>query len=469
MNGVGLTSKNNNVEHLFQQQQQYFFTGATKDIKLRLETLRKLHSLLQKNEMEILSALNKDLKKCPFEAYATEYSGVLQEIKLFTQKIACWSKPKREKFNFLTFPARPYIYKEPYGSVLNIAPWNYPFLLSLMPVIGAIGAGNTCVIKPSEISQNTSHILAKLINNNFEAKLLHVIEGDARTSEELLRHPWNYLFFTGSPRVGNIVYQQAAKNLTPVTLELGGKSPCIVNEDANLEVAAKRIIWGKFTNAGQTCVAPDYLIIHETIYDSFIQLLERTLVEFYGQNPKNSPDYGRIIGPTHWKRLVALAQEQNPHLDNTYFDESDRYIAPLLFKSCDLNSPLMKEEIFGPLLPCLKFSHFESLKTILDKNRSPLAFYVFTKNTSFAESLIDNFAFGGGCVNDVLMHLANHNLPFGGVGSSGMGHYHGIRSFETFSHNKAILKQSANLEFAPFKYPPANEKKFSFLKFFTRF
>jgi aldehyde dehydrogenase (NAD+) len=460
--------KHSDVEQIFKNQQNYFLTGATKNIEHRISALKKLQSLLVQHEQEILAALHQDLKKCQFEAYATEYTGVLQEIQLFIKKVACWAKPKRESWNFLTFPATPYIYHEPYGSVLNIAPWNYPFLLSLMPTVGAIAAGNTCVIKPSEISENTSRLVKKIINDNFDAKFLHVVEGDAEVSQQLLNQPWNYIFFTGSPRVGKLIYEQAAKHLTPVTLELGGKSPCIVHKDASLELAAKRILWGKFTNVGQTCVAPDYLVIHESVYEEFYNLLKKTIQDFYGTNPKTSKDLGRIISANHWKRLVSLAKQQDPHLKSDLFDEADRYIAPLLFKDCQLDSPLMKEEIFGPLLPCLKYSSSQELYHILNANKSPLAFYVFTKDGSFADSLIENYAFGGGCINDVLMHLANHNLPFGGVGSSGIGHYHGKRSFSTFSHSKAVLKQSAWLELASFKFPPFNDKKFSFLKFFTK-
>lgn len=458
----------NDFDALFKQQQNFFSTGATKNTNFRIDTLKKLQKILIENENAILTALNQDLKKCRFEAQATEYSAVMQEIELFIKKIPRWSKPIREKLSFLTFPARPYIYREPYGSVLNIAPWNYPFLLAIMPVIGALGAGNTCVIKPSEISANTSNLLTKIINENFDAKLLYVAEGDAQVSEKLLNLPWNYIFFTGSPRVGAIIYQKAAQHLTPVTLELGGKSPCIIHEDANLELAAKRIIWGKFTNVGQTCVAPDYLVIHESIKDSFYTLLEKTITNFYGSKPKNSPDYGRIISKNHYQRLVKLAKEENPHLSDENFDLNELYIAPLVFKNCKITSLLMKEEIFGPLLPCLSYSTHEELMQILNKNKYPLACYIFAEDTTFTEGLMKNYSFGGGCINDVLMHLANHNLPFGGVGTSGIGHYHAERSFETFSHSKGILKQSSKFDLASFKYPPFSEKKYSKLKFLTK-
>lgn len=456
------------IEEVHALQQQYFSSGVTKNIQFRIDALKKFSQLIKNHELEIKNALYQDLKKSNFESHATEYSSILQEIDLFIKKIPHWSKRSCEKFNLVTFPAKPYVYQEPFGNVLIIAPWNYPLLLALMPAIGALAAGNTCVLKPSEISKHTSAIIAKLVNSHFEKKYFHVFEGDANTSEKLLNLKWDYIFFTGSPKIGGIVYQKAAKHLTPVTLELGGKSPCIINEDANLALAAKRIIWGKFTNAGQTCVAPDYLLIHKNIKEKLIIELKKSLYDFYGSDPKKSNDFGRIVSLNHWNRLLQMAKEQNPHLPMKNFDQDELYIAPMIFENCDENSPLMKDEIFGPLLPCLEFSSSKQLYEILNKNKYPLACYIFTEDNNFSETLIENFSFGGGCINDVLMHLANHNLPFGGVGTSGIGSYHGKKSFETFSHRKPILKQSSFFDFASFKYPPSNSKKYSLLKFFTR-
>lgn len=457
------------LEEIHQSQQNYFATGATKDIQVRIELLEKLSAILHSHQSEIQLALNQDLRKSKFEAHGTEVAAVLQEIKLFIKKIPSWAKAKSQKNSMLTFPARAYVYNQPYGNVLNIAPWNYPFLLAIMPTVGALAAGNTCLIKPSEISHHTSALITDLINSNFDRKYLHAIVGDAQVSEKLLDLKWDYIFFTGSPKVGKIIYQKAATHLTPVTLELGGKSPCIINADANLKLSAKRIVWGKFTNVGQTCVAPDYLVIHQSIKENFLQLLKTTISEFYGQNPQTSADYGRIVSKNHWNRLHQLALEQDAQIHTTNFDQADNYIAPIIFDNCNLQSPLMREEIFGPLLPCLTFSTDHDLKKILDSHKNPLACYIFTQNKKFAENIIENFSFGGGCINDVLMHLANHNLPFGGVGSSGIGNYHGKRSFDTFSHQKAVLEQSGWLDFASFKYPPFNEIKFSILKFLTKY
>lgn len=457
------------VRDIFTLQNSYFKLGPTKDTNFRIENLKKLKLLLTKHETEIFKALQLDLKKCAFEAHATEYSSTLQEIDLFIKKIPKWSKRQSECNNLLTFPARAYLYPEPYGSVLNIAPWNYPFLLALMPTIGALAAGNTCVIKPSEISENTSSILSKIINENFDPKYLYVVEGDAKVTTELLELPWNYIFFTGSPLVGKIIYQAAAKNLVPVTLELGGKSPCIIHEDAHLENAAKRIIWGKFTNAGQTCVAPDYLLIHEKLKPLFVEKLRKKITEFYGSNPKESPDFGRIISKKHWQRLHSIAIESDSKLSESNFDMNEKYIAPLIFDNVSEASPLMKEEIFGPLLPCLYYKNSNELEEILNRHKTPLACYIFSESADFCDSVINQFSFGGGCVNDVLMHLANHHLPFGGVGSSGIGHYHGKRSFDTFTHYKSVLKQVGFLDFTFFKYPPFNLKKLSILRFITKY
>ncbi|RZK12331.1 MAG: aldehyde dehydrogenase [Flavobacterium sp.] len=426
------------------------------NINFRKQSLIKLLYTIKLYENEITEALYKDFKKPAFEAFVTEINIVLDDLKYSINNINSWAKPKKVLPSFLNFPSKEYIYSEPYGNVLIISPWNYPFQLALCPLIAAVAAGNKVTLKPSELTPNTSSLISKIIRETFEPKHVIAVLGDARLSEELLKKRWDYIFFTGSVSVGKIVYKAAAEHLTPVTLELGGKNPCIIDETANLPLTAKRIVWGKFINAGQTCIAPDYLLIKPTIKHKFISLLKQEIINAYGENQELSPDFARIINKEHWNRLMGLTEFQDIAFGGSH-NEDDNYIAPTLIDEPDLDSSIMKEEIFGPILPILSYTNNDDLKRILSKSEKPLSLYVFTENKAFAEKIIQEYSFGGGCINDTVVHFSNRRLPFGGVGNSGIGAYHGKLSFDTFSHKKAMVKKANWLDI-PFRYAPYKNK-----------
>jgi len=416
--------------------------------------LKKLLKTIQKNEAQIIDALYKDFKKPAFETVITETSYVISDLKHTISNINSWSKPKRIWPSLLNIPSSDFIYSESYGRVLLIAPWNYPFQLAMCPMIAAVAAGNTVVLKPSELTFHTSQIITKIVEEVFDVKEVVVVNGGAEFTQSLLEKRWDYIFFTGSVPVGKIVAQAAAKNLTPVTLELGGKNPCIIDENANLEVAAKRIVWGKFVNAGQTCIAPDYILVQGKEKYNLVELLKKEIARAYGENPEESKDFARIINVKNWKRLAAMI-EPSKVIFGGITNESDNYIGPTLIDEPALTSEVMKDEIFGPILPILSYHDESDLKKIISTYEKPLALYVFTNDKNFAERMITNFSFGGGCVNDCMIHFANKRLPFGGVGYSGMGAYHGKLGFDTFSHKKSIVKKpnwgDNNLRFAPYK------------------
>jgi aldehyde dehydrogenase (NAD+) len=426
------------------------------DVTYRKESLKKLLHIILENEEAIIKALHDDFKKPPFEAILTETNYVVSDLKKTIKSIHNWAKPKKVLPAIVNFPSRDFIYMEPYGRVLIIAPWNYPFQLALCPLIAAIAAGNSVVLKPSELTPNTSKIIAKIIGETFDVNHAEAIEGGVAVSQELLSQRWDYIFFTGSVAVGKIIAKAAAENLTPVTLELGGKSPCIVDETANLKLAAKRIVWGKFINAGQTCIAPDYILVQTKIKPQLIAYLKAEIINAYGENPEISSDFPRIINQKNWQRLCHLLEGNNILFGGNGHAESN-YLAPTLVDEPSLESALMKDEIFGPILPVLAYDQATDLKKTISKYEKPLALYVFTENISFAESIIQEFSFGGGCVNDTIIHLANPRLPFGGVGHSGIGAYHGQLSFDTFSHKKAIVKKANWLDL-PMRYAPYANK-----------
>jgi len=426
------------------------------DVTYRKESLKKLLHIILENEDAIIKALHDYFKKPPFEAILTETNYVVSDLKKTIKSIHNWAKPKKVLPAIVNFPSRDFIYKEPYGRVLIIAPWNYPFQLALCPLIAAIAAGNSVVLKPSELTPNTSKIIAKIIEKTFDVNHAEAIEGGVAISQELLSQRWDYIFFTGSVAVGKIIAKAAAENLTPVTLELGGKSPCIVDETANLKLAAKRIVWGKFINAGQTCIAPDYILVQTKIKPQLIAYLKAEIINAYGENPEISSDFPRIINQKNWQRLCYLLEGNNILFGGNGHAESN-YLAPTLVDEPSLESALMKDEIFGPILPVLAYDQATDLKKTISKYEKPLALYVFTENISFAESIIQEFSFGGGCINDTIIHLANPRLPFGGVGHSGIGAYHGRLSFDTFSHKKAIVKKANWLDL-PMRYAPYANK-----------
>ncbi len=437
------------------------------NINSRKLALIKLLNVIEIHEGEIIKALYDDFKKPAFESVITETNYIISELKTTIKNIHSWSKPKLILPSLLNFPSTDYIYKEPYGKVLIIAPWNYPYQLALSPLIAAVAAGNQVVLKPSELTPNTSRILHKIICETFNENHVKAIEGGVEVAQELLSQRWDYIFFTGSVAVGKIVALAAAKNLTPVTLELGGKSPCIVEETANLKIAAKRIVWGKFLNAGQTCIAPDYLIVSEKVKSKFIDLLKTEITLAYGENPEQSDDFARIINQKNWLRLKAMLENQTV-IAGGNINPTTLYIAPTLLDTPKLDSLAMSDEIFGPLLPILSYKNETNLCQIISNYEKPLSLYVFTENKTFAKKIIQEYSFGGGCINDVLVHFANNRLPFGGVGNSGIGAYHGKRSFAIFSHHKAIVKKGNWLDI-PIRYAPYDGKLTRFGRFLKWF
>ncbi len=421
----------------------------------RLDFLASLKSSIEQFEPKILEALASDLGRPPFEAYTSEISFVLDEIKVL-KKLERWAAPERVRGSLFQWPGSSWIYREPLGRVLILSPWNYPFQLALAPLVGALAAGNTVVLKPSELSPATSQILSEVCAKAFPKEVVGVALGGADVASRLLAEKWDHIFFTGGERVGKIVMTAAAKHLTPVTLELGGKSPCLVEKSADLKVTARRIVWGKFYNSGQTCVAPDYLLVEEEVEKELVGLLRDTLKEFFGEIPKQSKDYGRIVNAAHFERLSKYLQGAKIAFGGET-DLSTRFIAPTGLLDVSLDSPVMTEEIFGPILPILPVKDVSKMVEIVQARPKPLALYAFTKNPQISERILSELSFGGGCINDTLMHLANSRLPFGGVGTSGMGNYHGRYSFEIFSHKKAVLKQGFFPE-VKFRYPPYGNK-----------
>lgn len=426
------------------------------NIGYRKACLEKLLKNIEMHENEIVDALYKDFKKPVFESVVTETSYVISDLKATIENLSKWVKPKKVLPSLLNFPSSDYIYSQPYGNVLIIAPWNYPFQLALCPLVAAVAAGNKVTLKPSELTPNTSFLIAKIIRETFEVKHVVAILGDAKIAENLLKNRWDFIFFTGSVKVGKIVAKAAAEHLTPVVLELGGKNPCIVEKSANLKLSAKRIVWGKFINAGQTCIAPDYLLVHKSLKQEFINFLKQEIINFYSENPELSPDFARIINKDNWKRQIELIENQNV-IFGGIANENDLYLAPTLIDEPSLDSKLMQDEIFGPILPIISFENEEDLKTIISKYEKPLALYVFSENSDFSDRMIKTFSFGGGCINDTIVHFSNNRLPFGGVGNSGIGAYHGKLSFDVFSHQKSIVRKATWLDI-PLRYAPYSHK-----------
>jgi len=426
------------------------------DIAYRKETLKKLLHNVQESEDLIIKALYDDFKKPEFEAVVTETHFVISELKDTINNIHKWAKRKRVFPSLLNFPSTDFIYKEPYGNVLIIAPWNYPFQLALCPLISAVAAGNRVVLKPSELTPNTSAIINKIIKKTFHINHVEVVEGGVEVSNELLISRWDYIFFTGSVSVGKIIAKAAAENLTPVTLELGGKNPCIIDDTANLKLAAKRIVWGKFINVGQTCIAPDYILVQKNMKVPFITLLIEEIINTYGKKPEKSPDFARIINVKNWLRLQNMI-EPGKVIFGGATDANELFITPTLIEEPSLDSAVMKEEIFGPILPILTYETAADIHNVITRFEKPLAFYIFSEDHSFTKKMIQNYSFGGGCINDTIVHFSNKRLPFGGVGHSGIGAYHGKLSFDTFSHHKSIVKKANWLDL-PMRYAPYKNK-----------
>ncbi|SOU87506.1 aldehyde dehydrogenase [Tenacibaculum dicentrarchi] len=444
------------ISELVQAQKKIFSTQQTKDISFRKNALKKLQKELIKRENDIIKALYDDFKKSTYEAVMTETALVLAELKMTIKNLNDWSKPKRVLPTLLNFPSSAKIYKEPYGTTLIIAPWNYPHQLAFAPLIGAVAAGNTVVLKPSELTPNVSKITQEIISAVFDKNHVTVIQGGVAVSQKLLAERWDYIFFTGSVPVGKIVAKAAAEHLTPITLELGGKSPCIIDQTANIPLAAKRLVWGKFINAGQTCIAPDYLLIHQSVKEDFIKHFKQEIINTYTENPQNSTDFPRIVNTRNFDRLALLLKDENC-LIGGQINRQEKYIAPTLIDQPSLDSEVMKEEIFGPIFPLISYEKETDLDAIIFKYEKPLALYIFTTRNYFAKKIIAKYSFGGGTINDTMVHFANHRLPFGGVGESGIGNYHGKQTFNTFSHQKGIVKRANWLDI-PVRYAPYKGK-----------
>ena len=449
------------ITKLKEGQKEFFKTHKTQPIKVRTNHLKKLKIVINDKEKDICDAIYKDLKKSVFESFTSEVLMVLKEIDCFIRNIDDWSSPKKVSGSLINFPSQDYLLYEPYGSVLMISPWNYPFQLAMVPLIGAIASGNTVILKPSESAPNTSKILIEILESVFPKEWVCVIEGDAKVAQMLLKIHWDYIFFTGSTNVGKIVAKAAAEYLTPITLELGGKSPCIVDGTAPLNKTAKRIVWGKFINCGQTCIAPDYLLVKSEQKNALIMALEKEIKKAFGADPKNSNDYGRIIHKKHFKKLESDLKNQKIAYGGSK-DEKELYFGPTIVDSPSLDSSLIRDEIFGPILPILNFDKIEDIDKILTQLKNPLAFYVFSENKKFIDVLIKSYSFGGAVINDSLVHFTNPELPFGGIGNSGIGAYHGKYSFDLFSHLKPVVKRSFWFDI-PQRYAPY-PKSISLLK-----
>ncbi|NAS30069.1 aldehyde dehydrogenase family protein [Flavobacteriaceae bacterium R38] len=444
------------IKSLIQQHHTFFKSEKTKDVIYRREALIRLKKEILLHEDAICNAIYKDFGKSPYESLLTETQMVLAEINTAIRKIKYWAKPKRTFPSLSNFPSTDKVYSEPYGTVLIIAPWNYPFQLAIMPLIGAIAAGNTVVLKPSELTNHTSKIILKIIESVFEKSHVTAIEGDVEITQALLKEKWDYIFFTGSIPVGKIVYKAAAEHLTPVTLELGGKNPCIIDETVNIRLAAKRIVWGKFLNAGQTCNAPDYILIHPKIKSEFYNAIKEEIVKAYGNDPEKSEDFPNIINERHFNRLKTMLDDQHIVIGGKT-NKDNCYISPTIIDEPSLDSEVMKGEIFGPILPVISYKDEVHIDTIIAKYGKPLSLYIFSKNRKRAKRIIKKYAFGGGAINDTVVQIVNKRLPFGGVGDSGIGAYHGKLSFDVFSHKKAIVKRGTWLD-VPVRYAPYGKK-----------
>jgi aldehyde dehydrogenase (NAD+) len=447
-----------NILNIFNSQKEFFYSNKTKDINYRINNLKKLKNLIKENEQDIMDALYKDLRKSNFESYATEIGIVYDELNLHIKNLRKWSKREKRKSPIVHFPAKSYIYKDPYGVTLIIGPFNYPFQLVIAPLIGAISAGNCAIIKPSESTQNIALLLEKIINENFKENYIRVVNplGGKDTVSYLLDLKFDYIFFTGSVRVGKIIMEKASKNLIPVTLELGGKSPCIVDNSAKLGLAAKRIVWGKFLNAGQTCVAPDYILVQKDIKEKLLKELKKELLLQFGSDIKSSSDFPRIVNKHSLLRLKNYLNDGEIYFGGSV-DEKDLYLEPTILTNIKENSLIMEEEIFGPILPILEYSSLDEALTYVINKDKPLALYYFSEDSSSIEKVLNSTTSGGVTINDTIIHVASSYLPFGGVGPSGMGAYHGKASFDVFTHKKSVIKRGTFIEF-PIKFAPYNNK-----------
>jgi aldehyde dehydrogenase (NAD+) len=436
---------------LVEKQRVFFDTGATRPVKFRIEQLKKFKKVFLQYEEKMYEALKKDFNKPVFESYTSELGLILEEIGMMIKNLENWATPQYVSTSIGNLPARSYIYADPYGVALVIGAWNYPVQLTLLPVVGAIAAGNTVIIKPPRIAKNTYDVIVELIAECFDNEYVSCLDIQVG-HDEMLEQRYDYIFFTGGISIGKVIARAAAEHLTPTTLELGGKSPCIVDETASIEVAARRIIWGKCMNAGQTCVAPDYLLVHENVKDELFKAMKKVVKEFYGDDASKSVDYASIINDKHFDRLSSMIKDGTIVLGGN-FDASKRHIEPTVITDIDFDHPLMQDEIFGPILPAFTFKTLDEAFKIVKSYEKPLAFYIFSSSYKNQQRCMNEIQFGGGCINDTVAHLLNHDLPFGGVGHSGIGGYHGKHSFDTFTHYKGVMNKVTWPDI-PLRYPP---------------
>jgi aldehyde dehydrogenase (NAD+) len=453
------------INLILESQQKFFATGRTNDIDYRLDTLKKLRALIIQHDQEIRDALWEDFHKPECEVISSEIQFVLKEMNLVIRKLRRWSRPKRVRTPIVHFIAQSFISPQPYGQVLVLSPWNFPFQLAMLPAMSALAAGNCVVLKASQQAPAIAAVMEKIISN-FPDELFAMIKGDHSISEHLLNYKFDYIFFTGSTKIGRYVMEKAAVNLTPISLELGGKSPCVVAADARLDFAVKRIAWGKFYNAGQTCVCPDYLLIDKKIKDRFLDLITKEIRSFYGENPEQSTDFPHVISSDKAVRLASLMKTGQIVTGGTS-DPKNCYVAPTVIKDINPDDPIMQEEIFGPVLPVIDFENFEEVYGIIERIPKPLAAYIFTQNKKRAREFLAKVRSGSAAINDTVIQFASPYLPFGGVGSSGTGRYHGKKSFETFSNIRAVMVKS-NLIDLFIRYPPYNRLKEKAFRWFMR-
>lgn len=444
----------NRIKEVIKKQRLFFTAGKTLEADQRIDALKKLRNSIVKNEALINDALYKDLKKPHFESYATEIGSIIEEIDYAIDHLKSWMKPSKVKTPLVLFYSKSKVQCEPFGLVLIIGTWNYPFALSLIPLVGAIAAGNCAIIKPSEVAPNCSKALHRIIKESFSDEYVAVVEGDHKIASKLLNQKFDYIFFTGGTKIGKIVAKSASKNLTPVTLELGGKSPCIVNDSDKIKVIAKRIVWGKFINAGQTCVAPDYVLVKKELKEDLVKNMKDVLIDFYSKNPQKSHDYCRIINSNHFVRLSGLLKKGNI-IAGGELDKKSLYIAPTIIDGVSWNDPVMKEEIFGPILPIIEYGEIEDAIKKVNNREKPLTIYLFSQDDKIKNMIERHTSSGSLCINATILHTSNIYLPFGGVGASGAGNYHGRYSFETFSHKKSIMEKSfwpdLDISYPPYK------------------
>ena len=437
------------ITSTLQKQRAYFLSGATQSLAVRKDLLRQLDEALHRYDKQLAGALWQDLHKSYEEAYLTELSIVYGEIRNHLRHLSHWARAERKSSPLAIMPATSRIIKEPLGNTLIIAPWNYPVQLLLNPLVGAISAGCTAMLKPSPYVPNVSRVLTEMIRATFPEEYIAIVEGNREVNQMLLAERWDLIFFTGSPSLGKMVMEAAAKHLTPVVLELGGKSPCIIDKSANLEVAAKRVAWGKSLNAGQTCIAPDYLMIHEEVKDQFLKLLVKEWKHLLTKDPQKAKHFVRIVSDKALERLIGYLDNGTIYHGGKY-DKATRYLSPTILTDVQENAPVMQEEIFGPIFPVLTFKDLDEVISFVNKREKPLALYYFGKDD---QKILRHTSSGGACVNDVIMHIVNHKVPFGGVGNSGMGAYHGKDSFLTFSHRRSVIKTPTWVDM-PFRYMP---------------